>query len=327
MKEMPGKDDITTIHRYIAGEMRAEELQQFEHRMAQDPELVRSVSGIRQIWDAADHYESPVFSNQPALTQFQQGIRKRTLRRRLTYGIAAVAAVAMALVGFFVLISGKTTQSSLYADTTINHELQDGSILELREGARMIVTDRFSGNERRVDLLHGEVFFDVASGDKRPFVIRNPWAEVVVTGTEFVISIDSSELTYTLKVTEGSVEFIPALSKQVIAVSAGQGLRFHADSRVIERFYDVDKNATSWRTGELIFKNTPMDKVIRDLESHYHVSLNLMSSQVRTCTFTSPLPYRDVPLKTILDALSTGLGIAVEMNGEHAYVLKGGRCK
>jgi ferric-dicitrate binding protein FerR (iron transport regulator) len=327
MKEMPGKDDITTIHRYLAGEMSPEESGQFELRTTQEPDLAQLLSEIRQIWDAADTYESPVFSNQPALTHFQSQIRTRVLRRRLTFALSSAAAVLLVILGIWTLFIKTGEQTLLYASEAINHTLPDGSIVEMREGARMIVADDFGSSARRVEIVHGEVFFDVVSDDARPFVIRNPWAEVRVTGTEFVVSVDLSAMTYTLKVTEGQVQFTPALNKKSISVDAGQGIRFHVTSRVIDRFNDVDKNAVSWRTGELVFKNTRMDKVIRDLESHYHVSLNLMSPQVRTCTFTAPLPYRDVPLKTILDALSTGLGITVEMKGENAYVLKGGRCK
>jgi transmembrane sensor len=80
--------------------------------------------------------------------------------------------------------------------------LPDGSILELTEGAEVVVA--YEADERRVRLIRGEAFFTVARDVHRPFVVEASGVAVQALGTAF--SVVMGKLDVSVTVTEGSVE-------------------------------------------------------------------------------------------------------------------------
>ena len=327
MKEMPGKDETTAIHRYLAGEMDVTERVQFEERMRSEPDLGASYRAFHTAWEAAGAYQVPAFDTADALREFKKTTGRQTSRRRIIR-LSAAAAVVLTLVAIGSLwLRSDRSGEFLYADTAFTKVLDDGSQITLRQGAAIEIPRRFGKGERRVRLLKGEAFFDIAADAERPFIVDHHWADVQVTGTEFVVAVDSVSGVYVLKVTEGEVLFTPDLSKTSIPVRAGSGLRFDRDTRVVDRFREVDENAVSWKTGALTFRQASLEKVVQDLEAHYGIMIRIAEPQLNRCTFTAELPYTDVPVTTILNALSTAFGLTVEKVASGDYILRGGKCK
>jgi ferric-dicitrate binding protein FerR (iron transport regulator) len=215
----------------------------------------------------------------------------------------------------------------IIAPSKQHHELADGSQIELNTGAHIRLPETFGSTSRKVEVISGEVFFQVTKDEQRAFVVSHAWIDAVVVGTKFQISIDTNASTYTLLVTEGKVRVTPKQSSDDIMVNAGSGIRFHADSRILERLRSIDANATSWHTGVLTFIDQPVTAVIGTLESHYGIDIDLLDSRAGDCLFTAPLPYRDVPVTTILDALSTAYGMTVERSSKGSHILRGGKCR
>ncbi len=251
MKEMPGKEEIQIIHRYLSGEMGEAEKTQFEKRLAKDPELVALKEEITLIWNAAAQYQEPAFESKNAFLQFNKKIHQgRSIRRRIWLASAA-AAVALLLFALwtFLLHPDAQPMQVVFADHMLHRDLEDGSVLALRKGTVIRIPEKFDRSVRKVEIVSGEVFFDIAHETDRPFIIENPWAEVRVTGTEFTIAVDTTAQTYTLKVIEGAVRFKPVLSRNAMTVKAGNGVRFYFDTRMIDPLGNIDANAASWSTG------------------------------------------------------------------------------
>ena len=97
-------------------------------------------------------------------------------RPRLLLGAAAAAVLATALWW-------RSEQYPLYA-TDIGERrsltLADGSTVDLN--ARASIRIEFSKSERRVELLNGQVLFQVAQDPRRPFIVRSGNATVRVIG-------------------------------------------------------------------------------------------------------------------------------------------------
>lgn len=85
-------------------------------------------------------------------------------------------------------------------------QTRDGSTVDLA-GASAIATD-IGLAERRVRLLKGEAFFDVARDSTRPFVVDAAGVEVTVLGTAFNVLVTSESTTIALL--HGSVRAMPA---------------------------------------------------------------------------------------------------------------------
>ncbi len=324
---MPEKEELILVHRYLSGQMEDLEKQRFEHRMVHEPALALLKDETAVLWVASAQYTAPQFDSRKGYELFQRNLRRRNTGRRVW--IASVAAAILLIVvagGLYFLNINRPTYTDLIASTPVEQTLPDGSRLELHQGAHIRIPDSFGKSKRRLEIVTGDVFFDIAPDVKRPFIITHPWAEVKVVGTEFMISIDTVAHNYLVLVTEGKVTFTPNLSKKEIAVSAGSGWKFNAVTRIIEPIRKIDENALSWQTGVLTFIDRPVNKVISDLETHYKIKIELVDSSAEDCLFTAPLPYRDVPVTVILDAVSTAFGMTLKAVTPQHYILSDGMC-
>ncbi|MCZ2152395.1 MAG: FecR domain-containing protein [Bryobacterales bacterium] len=79
--------------------------------------------------------------------------------------------------------------------------LEDGSVVELNDGARIEVA--YSTGERRVRLEQGEASFTVAKNPDRPFVVRAVGVDVRAVGTVFNVRLGEGAVH--VLVTEGRV--------------------------------------------------------------------------------------------------------------------------
>jgi transmembrane sensor len=127
------------------------------------------------------------------------GSRRRRGRLAL-YGLAASLLVAAAVGGVWFL----WPEGSVYRTAVGGLEavpLTDGSKVTLNTDTDVRI--ELSPSERRVDLQHGEAFFEVAHDATRPFVVRAGDKRVVAVGTKFSVRRDGDEVW--VVVTEGKV--------------------------------------------------------------------------------------------------------------------------
>ncbi len=136
----------------------------------------------------------------------QAGSTARTSASRRRFAVAAACASMAVLATVFWW---RSQQFPLYV-TDIGERrsltLADGSTVDLN--ARSSIRVEFSNSERRVELLDGQVLFQVAKDSRRPFVVRSGDATVRAIGTQFNVYRKSSGTTIT--VLEGRVAVLPA---------------------------------------------------------------------------------------------------------------------
>ena len=86
------------------------------------------------------------------------------------------------------IASTKTYKTAVGESAVI--PLRDGSVLELNTDSTVVVN--FTKLQRNIELLRGEVYFDVAKDAAKPFVVTVGGDEVIAIGTAF--SIDAGDL-------------------------------------------------------------------------------------------------------------------------------------
>jgi transmembrane sensor len=82
----------------------------------------------------------------------------------------------------------------------------------------------------------------------------------------------------------------------------------------VKRDESVEKNFLSWKTGKLVFENDPVGKVIKQLEMHYQVSIEIDESVPRELSFTSTMDNQE--LADVLDEISVVLGLKYRYQNE-----------
>ena len=227
-------------------------------------------------------------------------------------GLSSLAAAAL-LVGLFVWspwvenqnFDGYLPEAGAMALDYQIHRLPDGSIVELNEGTQVAI--RYSGKERRVDLLSGEAYFEVAKNPDRPFVVSARGIAVIAVGTAFNVKLNDDSLD--VMVTHGRVqmdssalinvgELSASPEPQIFAPELNAGQRSHisfvTEAIVPELAPFTEEEVVeelAWKHQVLEFVARPLGEIVAEF-NHYNTRQIFIEDQelldtVITATFRS----------------------------------------
>lgn len=174
-------------------------------------------------------------------------------------GAIAMAAAALLALTFVIDQSGQY-RTGVGEQQVVT--LDDGSRLRLDTDSRVKV--RFGKAGRDIRLLRGQVFFDVAHDPSRPFVVTADGTRVRALGTRFDVRLAGEAVKVTL--VEGSVEVTQPETAKAWRLAPGQAL--NTDQTTVQpRQVDVAA-ATSWTSGRLIFRETPLAQAVAEVNRY-----------------------------------------------------------
>lgn len=181
-------------------------------------------------------------------------------------GLAAAAAIAFAVMpaSLFVRPAAQTFATGKGEHRTVR--LADGSTIELAAGSRLSVT--LGRHDRRVVLPEGEAVFDVAADAARPFLIAAGDRTVRVVGTRF--DVRHRGQAFSVAVERGVVEVRPNDGVgRAWRLHPGQRLDAAQGARAVQLSAVDPALVESWRTGRLIYRDTPLGDVVADLNQQF----------------------------------------------------------
>lgn len=326
---------ILLLSKRFSGEITPDESAVLKEWLDQSAENERLAAQLQQIWESAGHYEKTFSPDlDAAFRQLQSRIRQTEkpgtkvvpLGRQLLR-IAAALALLVAAVWAYREFSAPSAiiKSFVAAEDKRLIRLPDGSQVWLRRDAMVEFPEKFSGAERRINLM-GEAYFEVAHDPARPFYVDLPNGDFVqVLGTQFGVRILADQSRTDVIVRSGKVLFAPKYQPNGVVLSARQ----KAISRRDETQLIVDKNVTlnelAWQTGGLEFISTPVNEVIADLEQYYNVKIALRNTALQYCLHTAPLTNQ--PIEKVLESLALTYQLRVTSPAPGQYVLSGGTCQ
>ena len=130
-------------------------------------------------------------------------------------------------------------------------------------------------------------------------------SNVTVLGTSFNIDISSTEVNVGVKT--GRVFFSPYLSNVSAILSAGQGLTYNIPTKEI--INKTAQNSDSWLTNELVFVDTPLEDVCRQLSTYYRVNIKLVNSSPSVKKLNAT--FKNQSLNEVLNVLTTIYSIKI----------------
>jgi len=195
--------------------------------------------------------------------------RSRRPVRWLIAGGAIAASIAVLLLSPLWLPSPPTdyvtTKGEVRAVT-----LADGSRLTLGADTRVSVTMR--PGRRDVTLADGQAAFDVVHKAGSPFVVALGDQRVRVVGTEFNISRHDGHTAVTVR--RGVVAVAQANGGEVV-LTRGQQL-LHTEGTLVQEVRGADADAVfAWRSGQLIYDNTPLATVVADFNRYGDTTIRI----------------------------------------------------
>lgn len=227
----------------------------------------------------------------------------------------AVACACLLVVGL-VLLPQFNKKNSLHTyQTAIGEQreihLEDGSKITLNTDTRLDM--QFNAGERSATLVQGEVFFDVAPDQHRPFDVVTDVGLVRVLGTRFAVHKLKADAVVT--VVEGRValgnkpggdhEFMPALTLHANERSSLDAARAGKSAEALDA-----GAALSWRNHQLIYRDARLADVITDLNRYFPEPIHLDDQMLGERQITAVIQLAD--LASTLRALGQSLNLRVE---------------
>lgn len=265
-------------------------------------------------------------------------LRNLTVRPQWAGGLAAVAAVMfLALLVLPNLHQVETTiTAELAAYSTEIAEiseitLDEGTVITL--GAKSMIETAFTPTVRRVNLISGEAFFNVAKDTERPFYVAANDTLVRVVGTKF--DVKSVGVKVHVSVLEGVVEVIrpetmpqgveppethvDETAKQVL--TAGERItsaQAQSDLPHAERMRSVEIGA--WRSGRLSYEDASLGEIFADFNRYHQREVRIASSDLRDLRLTAT--FRTTDLDAAIEMVEAIYPIAADRRRSDQITLR-----
>ena len=143
--------------------------------------------------------------------------------------------------------------------------LHDGTKIWVNAGTRLVYPVEFEPNKREI-YVNGEIFLDVASDAKRPFIVRTNDLRIQVVGTRFNVQSYASDEQSRIALEEGSVKIISGANDVLLAPNQ----IYEQDKSGNSSVRDADiENYTSWIHGRYLYESERLDVILKRLERYY----------------------------------------------------------
>ena len=256
----------------------------------------------------ARRYKEGSLDTDQAWEQFatRQGLRRKVSFRR--YWMAA-ASVMLLLIGFGTLYMTERNKPEWVSVVTVAGQLKDvylpdSTLVSMAGSSTLRYDAKKYGKEGRVVEMKGKAFFLVKRNEARPFSVHTAVTEVTVLGTSF--QVNEQQGSTEVNVVTGKVRFTAGEKPEPVILTAGMSASYSEEKEEIHILTEERPNHLSWKTKQLRFNDTPLEKVIEDLEDFYHVKIiNKVNSPDTRLTVT----FNDLPLDQVLTVINQTLDV------------------
>lgn len=149
--------------------------------------------------------------------------------------------------------------------------LSDGSKVWLNSGSVLEFPAQFAGDNREVSLASGEMYIEVAPDRKKSFYVRTSDFKIRVYGTKFNVSTYANS-PKSIVLVEGSVG-LQSINGDEVNLTPNEQAVYSQDGTFNTQKVDV-AHFISWKNGYLMFEDTPMSEVLKQVERYYNLSFN-----------------------------------------------------
>lgn len=312
-------DDL--LIRYLTDEVSGEEKAQVEQWCAASDEnrevleqlyFALQASNCLRIMKSVDRNK--------ALGRLKNRIRQkeRASHRRLMVQrcqrVAAVLLLPVLLLSGWLLLQ-KNEIRVQYVEVHSNpgmvasFDLPDGSKVWLNGGSRLRYPNVFNGKSREVQ-ISGQGYFEIVHNSRQPFSVKTGESfSLEVLGTSFNVSAYDDEDVIETTLVEGSVRLNLLQDDKMVqhTMQPNGKVIYSKDAQsvkvaAVDPQYDI-----AWKDHRIMFKNHPMEQVIRILGRYYNVQFVVKNGKVMDSEITGKFSNEQLP--QVMEYLRIASGI------------------
>lgn len=242
---------------------------------------------------------------------FKQTHRSTSNRRvwLVAASIALLACIGAIVYQFGNLGRYKIVQPNYVVDKTPNGAIRkivlpDGSKVWVNAGSVFKYPKRFTGSERLVELVEGQVFFDVKHMVAHPFVVKTRNLKITVLGTSFDVKAYKNEKITKVSVLTGKVgiNVKGQTDKPAIMLLPTQQVVLNNSTEDVVKGTTKAEAIDAWRKNMLVFDDEDLDLVFNELERKYNTKIHVEDTTLLKQRISIKLGVQ--PLNNILEVLS-----------------------
>ncbi|MBB3928624.1 transmembrane sensor [Sphingobium jiangsuense] len=175
-------------------------------------------------------------------------------------------------------------------------ELEDGSHVVLDSGSAITVD--YGRAERRVKLLAGRAWFDVARDSARPFAVAASDIRVTVTGTAFDVDLASDAVDIALERGSVRVSWPSGKGEDKRHMAPGDRLRIARADHIVSASRIPESSVAPWRRGHLLADGITVADAVRQLDRYYNGRIIVTSGSLGRSRVTGVYDVDD-PVKAL----------------------------
>lgn len=271
--------DTYLLIKYLKCSTTPDEERQVKQWLADDPDG----SHAKQYSDAHFIYEGMLIHNGQSGHKTASGrlVKAGKRTRRIIAAAVSAAACLLLVAGTglatrdIVLSRLSSRMESLYvpAGKSMQITLEDGTHLWLNSGTEIEYPSVFSRKSRNVKVNSGEVMFDVARDERRPFIVDTYASTISVLGTKFNVAVDEYAGGFSVALLRGSVKVGNKLMpSEEYVLCPNQMVRLKDDHMYVEYIESPDA-VECWTNGLIDIAGIPFDQLMRKFELAYDVHI------------------------------------------------------
>lgn len=247
------------------------------------------------------------------------------------YSIRAASIAALIAIGLIVgaIFTPSNQNSNLAFVTLVSPNgsisqvyLPDSTLIYLNAGSEIKYRmDQGDGN--REVFLSGEAWFNVTKDQNKPFVVKTPYYNVKVLGTEFNVKAYENDKDVTTTLESGSIEIISGEEltiQQAILIKPGEQISYNKLKRKID-IKEVNSSLySSWKDNKLIFINKNFSELIDILERKYGVEIQVKDTSINKYHYDGTI--KDESIFEMLNRIQSTLPIKYRIEEQKIIIEK-----
>ena len=322
---------------FLSGEATESDERRFEAWLQSDRRREAVYTELVKTWERVDAL-SPVFENDisesaPAATRAPVAPFLSSWRGGGRFGAAARVGAAAVTAVFLVFATYAYYQHPVYEaivasqDAPVTQALADGSSVQLNASTQLEVS--FTRSKRRIELLSGQAFFDVAKDPSRPFVVGAGDRSVVAVGTAFDVIKKRNGVIVTMH--EGIVDVIPTPAAAKIDGEAAATVRLAAREQLgyergfspVVRVVEPD-SVSAWRRGRIELRGVSLADAVEQINLYSDRRLVLTDRSLRDVRLDFSGPLGPQTADAFLSAIEIKYAVRpVDINPRTVYLKRG----
>lgn len=322
--------DHSLVARYVAGELRDEELEYFEKVLLSREDYAqavweatllingRSIESMFDVDKGLEHLQSKV-----ATANTRQSTIGSSIVWHRWIKFAAVFLLSLLGTGVFIALhnSGQPPKTIAQMVTYQAEQarkrivLPDSSVVLLNFQSQISFnTATFSS--QRVLHLKGEAYLEVQSHKNAPFEVHSSSGIVRVLGTRFSVS-NAPGADFVTEVYEGSVEVLPNQGADPsIKLTSGQVLKWKSEGHF--SFDNTTHDTPQWVSGILQFEKTTLAEVFKTLETYYGIKITVQAPQLLNRQITGT--FKQASLELVLKQIAKVYPFHYTLEKDHLII-------